>query len=65
MREQCLFELMTSLTIGNLITLIIFAALHTIFTPLEVVGFWVGTWFVATVCVWSVIDWIDRKRRSA
>ena len=51
-----------SLLIGNLITLVIFSALHAVFSPLEVVCFWVGTWFIATYAVWSVIDILDRKK---
>lgn len=61
-REDCMKEMMISLLIGNLITLIIFSALHAVFSPLEVVCFWVGTWFVATYAVWTVIDILDRKK---
>ena len=55
-------EMMISLLIGNLITLVIFSALHAVFSPLELVGFWVGTWFITTYAVWTVIDILDRKK---
>ena len=61
-REDCMKEMMISMLIGNLITLVVFTALRAVLAPLEVVGFWVGTWFIATYCVWSVIDWMDRKK---
>lgn len=55
-------EMLISLLLGNMVTLIIFAALHAVFTPVEVVGFWVGTWFVSTYAVWTIIDILDRKK---
>lgn len=61
-REDCMKEMLISLLIGNIVTLIIFAALHAVFTPVEVVGFWVGTWFISTYAVWTIIDILDRKK---
>ena len=61
-REQCIGEMALSLVIGNLITIVIFSLVHKQFTAAEAVGFLLGTWGVTTYCVWSVLDWIDKKK---
>jgi len=62
MREKALIEMCKALTFGAFITMFIFAFCHQMFrSPVEAMGFWIGTWAVAVYAVWSVIDWIDRK----
>ena len=64
-REECVREGATALVVGNLITIIAFSLVHQGFTTGgECFGFLLGTWGVATYCVWSVLDWIDRKKES-
>ena len=61
-REECIREMAVSMAIGNVITILLFAFLHENFKTGEAVGFLLGTWFVATYAVWSVIDWNDRRK---
>ena len=63
-REECVREGATALVVGNLITIIAFSLVHQGCTSGECFGFLLGTWGVATYCVWSVLDWIDRKKES-
>ena len=63
-REESVREGATALVVGNLITIIAFSLVHQGFTTGECFGFLLGTWGVATYCVWSVLDWIDRKKES-
>ena len=63
-RDQCIREMYTSLLIGNVITVIIFAFSHEIFVnAFEVISYWIGTWFVATYATWTIIDIIDRHKK--
>ena len=61
-REQCLEEMSISLLFGGIICMIALAFLHKHFvTPVEVIAFWLSSWMICSYCVWSVIDWIDRR----
>ena len=61
MREKNLAEMVKAMVWGNLVTVIAIAALHTVFSPVEIVAFWAGTWLIGTYAAWSVIDWTDKK----
>ena len=64
MREECLQEMCQSLAIGGFVTMVIFSASHEMFTPGEVIAFWMGTWSVVTYAAWSVIIWIKKCRAA-
>ena len=56
-------EMLVSAGIGEIITLIIFAFMHTIFdSPLEVVAFWTGTHLVASYASWTLIIIGEEKK---
>lgn len=61
--EQCVKEMYQALTLAGVVTMIIFAFVHTMFTSAgECIGFFIGTQVVGTYVVWSVMDWMERKR---
>ena len=61
--EKCVKEMYQSLTLAGVVTMIIFAFVHTMFAnAMECIGFFMGTQVVATYAVWSVMDWMERKR---
>lgn len=61
-REECFREMCISMAFGGLITLFVFLIIYRVCSPLEVVAYWVCTWAISTYGVWSVIDWMDRKK---
>lgn len=63
MREKYMLEMLESVGIGELITLIIFAFCHQLFSGLEVIGFWLGTHMVAIYAVWTVIELRERRAK--
>ena len=64
-REQYLGEMLISVIVGEVITMVIFSLVHQIFTsPGEVIAFWMGTHTTAVYAVWSVIVWIDEAKRG-
>ena len=66
MREQYMKEMLISIGIGELITMIIFALVHQMFVyPAEVIAFWIGTHMVAMYVVWSLLALADEGRRKS
>lgn len=63
-RSECQREMIFAMTAGNLITAVLLAFLHDGLTAGEVMAFWMATWFIATYCAWSVIDWADRHKEN-
>ena len=58
-------EMLVSAGIGELITLIIFALVHQMFThPGEVVAFWAGTHMIAMYAVWTLLVLADEGRQK-
>lgn len=61
--EKCVKEMYQALALAGEVTMIIFAFVHTMFTNAgECIAFFAGTQVVGTYAVWSVIDWMERKR---
>ena len=61
-REKCLEEMMISMVTGMCISILVISICHEMFCPVELAAFWFGTWCIATYAVWSIIDWVDKKK---
>lgn len=62
MREKNLEECLISSVIGELVTMIIFAFCHKMFTGCEVIVFWMATHMICTYGTWTAIELKERKK---
>lgn len=61
--DKCVMQMYQALALAGALTMIIFAFVHTVFDSAgECLAFFIGTQVVGTYAVWSVMDWIERKR---
>lgn len=61
-REELLTEFIQALIGGELITLVVFMATHELYHGAEILAWWIAVHMIATYCVWTVLDILDRVK---